>query len=193
MRQEHGVRGRQVPEARPAPTVVFAPRQQVARFGASDGSLHPWAIPAGTVGNDEVAASLAVACANGVDQRITVAFRGPNWTRSFRLDNRNTGTVTWAVKSGGEAQTLTMLGPDKLIIGGHFSHFNDVKQPGVALINLADGTVDTSWTPVLTAGGNKFVSIWETFVDEDHIYIGGLFNSVEGSPRTNFARFTFTP
>jgi hypothetical protein len=165
----------------------FVPRQQVARFGASDGSLHPWAIPAGTVGNDEVAADLAVTC-----ERITVAFRGPNWTRSFRLDDGNAGTVTWAVKSGGEAQTLTMLGPDKVIIGGHFSHFNDVRRPGIALINLSDGTVDPSWAPALTAA-NNFVSIWETFVDENHVYIGGLFNTVAGSPRTNFARFTFTP
>jgi hypothetical protein len=167
---------------------VLVPRQQVARFDATSGSLHPWAIPPGTVGNDENAADLAVTC-----ERITVAFRGPNWTRSLRLDDGDTGTVAWAFKSGGEAQTLTMLGPDKLVIGGHFSHFNEVRSPGVALLNLSDGSVDPSWSPVLTAGGNKFISIWETYVDENHVYIGGLFNSVEGLPQTNFARFTFTP
>jgi hypothetical protein len=166
---------------------AFVPRQQVARFGAADGSLHPWAIPAGTVGNDEVAADVAVTC-----ERITVAFRGPNWTRSFRLDDGNSGTVTWAVKSGGEAQTLTMLGPDKIVIGGHFSHFNDVRRPGVALVNLSDGTVDTGWAPALTAA-NGFVSVWETFVDGDRVYIGGLFNTVAGFPRTNLARFAYTP
>jgi hypothetical protein len=164
---------------------VYSPRQQAARFDTTSGSLHPWAIPAGTVGNDEVASDVAVTC-----EQITVAFLGPNWSRSFRLDNGNTGSVAWAIKSTGEAQTLTMMGPDKVLIGGHFSSWTGVKRTGIALINLSNGSVDPSWAPVLTAGGNQFVSIWETFVDGNHAYIGGLFNSVEGSPRTNFARFS---
>jgi hypothetical protein len=164
---------------------VFSSRQQVARFDATSGSLHPWAIPTGTIGNDEVASDLAVTC-----ERITVAFRGPNWNRSFRLDNGDTGTAAWEIKSSGEAQTLTMLGPDKVLIGGHFSNWLGVKRTGIAIINLSDGSLDANWAPVLTAGGNHFVSIWETFVDGDHVYIGGLFNSVEGQPRTNFARFS---
>ena len=162
----------------------FSLRQQVARFTSSDGSLHPWAIPAGTIGNEEVASDLAVTC-----ERITVAFLGPNWSRSFRLDNGNTGSVAWAVKSTGEAQTLTMMGPDKVLIGGHFSSWQGAKRTGIAIINLSNGSLDPNWAPVLTAGGNQFVSTWETFIDGNHAYIGGLFNSVEGSPRTNLARF----
>jgi hypothetical protein len=164
---------------------IFSPRQQVARFDATSGELHPWAI-AGSVGNEEVAADLAVTC-----ERITVAFLGPNWTRSMRLDNGDTGTVVWAIKSSGEAQTLTMFGPDKIVIGGHFSSFNGARRTGIALINLSDGSVDPNWAPVLTAGGSGFVSVWETFVDENHVYIGGLFNTVEGLQRTNFARFSW--
>jgi hypothetical protein len=166
---------------------VFSPRQQVARFYTADGSLHPWAIPAGTVGNEEVAADLAVTC-----ERITVPFLGPNWTRSLRLDDGNTGSVVWAIKSGGEAQTATMLGPDKVLIGGHFSKWlnEDQRRTGIALINLSDGNADPTWAPKLTS---SFVSVWETFVDENHVYIGGQFETVEGLPQSYFSRFTFTP
>jgi hypothetical protein len=40
-----------------------------------------------------------------------------------------------------------------------------------------------------------FVSVWETYVDEQthKVYIGGLFNVVEGQPQTYFARFSYTP
>jgi Ca2+-binding RTX toxin-like protein len=34
------------------------------------------------------------------------------------------------------------------------------------------------------------VAVLETYVDGNHVYIGGKFNSVEGQPRTNFARFS---
>jgi hypothetical protein len=171
-------------------TTSFTTRHFLARFDASNGALHPWAVPVDSLANDEVASDIAMACER---QRIVVAFRGPNWNRSIRLDDGDTGSVVWARKSGGESQTVTMLGPDKAVFGGHFGQWDNVKVAGIALINLSDGSVDHSWEPTLTAGGTGFVSIWETYVDENHLYMGGLFNSVEGLPRTGFARFTFTP
>jgi hypothetical protein len=169
-------------------TTSFTTRHFLARFDASNGALHPWAVPVDSLANDEVAADIAMACER---QRIVAAFRGPNWNRAIRLDNGDTGSVVWARKSGGESQTVTMLGPDKAVFGGHFGQWDNVKVAGIALINLSDGSVDPSWAPALTAGGSGFVSIWETFVDENHLYIGGLFNSVEGQPRTHLARFSW--
>ena len=169
-------------------TSSFSPRHFLARFDASNGALDPWAVPADSLANDETAADIAVACER---QRLVVAFRGPNWNRAIRLDNGDTGSVVWARKSGGEAQTVSMLGPDKAIFGGHFGQWDNVKVAGIALINLSDGSVDLSWKPALTAAGTGFVSIWETFVDDNHVYIGGLFNSVEGVPRTHLARFSW--
>jgi Ca2+-binding RTX toxin-like protein len=169
-------------------TTSFTTRYFLARFDASNGALHPWAVPVDSLANDEVASDIAMACER---QRIVVAFRGPNWNRSIRLDDGDTGSVVWARKSGGESQTVTMLGPDKAVFGGHFGQWDKVKVAGIALINLSDGSVDHSWEPTLTAGGTGFVSIWETFVDENHLYIGGLFNSVEGLPRTHLARFSW--
>jgi hypothetical protein len=96
---------------------VFATRQYIARFEASSGALHPWAIPPTSFQNtSEVASDLAVTC-----ERITSGFLGPNFLRSFRLDDGNTGSVVWEYKTGGEVQTATMFGPDKVIVGGHFS------------------------------------------------------------------------
>ncbi len=169
-------------------TSTFETRHFLARFDASNGALHPWAVPPASLANEEVASDIAVACER---QRLAVAYRGPNWNRSIRLDDGDTGSVVWAKKSGGESQTVTMLGPDKAVFGGHFGQWDNVKVAGIALINLSDGSVDPSWQPALTAGGTGFVSIWETFVDENHLYIGGLFNSVEGQPRTHLARFSW--
>src|SRR5215218_6611143 len=57
---------------------VFSARQYIARFDATSGSLHPWAVPAGSFqNNSEVASDLAVTC-----DRITSGFLGPNFLRS---------------------------------------------------------------------------------------------------------------
>jgi hypothetical protein len=173
---------------------VFTPRQYLARFDATSGALHPWAVPAGSFqNNEEVASDLAVTC-----DRITSGFMGPNFLRSFRLDNGNTGSVVWEYKTGGEVQTATMLGPNKVIVGGHFSQLKDgVKRTSIGMINLSDGSVDPSWNVALTAGSTKAIGPWDLLVDENHLYAGGHFTEVRtGSSVINqnaFVRFTFTP
>jgi hypothetical protein len=174
---------------------AFAPRQYIARFDATSGSLHPWAVPAGSFQNeDETASDLAVTC-----ERITTGFLGPNFLRSFRLDNGNTGSVVWEYKTGGEVQTSAMLGPNKVIIGGHFSQLKDgVKRTDLAMINLSDGSVDPSWDVALTGtGGTKAVGPWDLLVDENRLYVGGNFAEIRTGTslinQTAFARFTFTP
>ena len=170
---------------------VFSTRQYIARFDASSGALHPWAVPPESFQNtSEVASDLAVTC-----ERITSGFLGPNYLRSFRLDDGNTGSVVWEYKTGGEVQTATMLGPNKVVVGGHFSQLKDgVKRTRIGMINLSDGSVDPSWAPAIQGkDGGAAIGPWDLLVDENHVYVGGGFYEVGGLVRTHFARFTFTP
>jgi hypothetical protein len=177
---------------------IFSPRENIALFNTASGSLNPWAVPAGTVGADEPGLDLAVSCTPGLE-RVTVPFSGPNILRSFRLDNGDTGSLAWDLKNGGEAQTAAMLGPNKLIIGGHFSQIENVnggqgiKRERLAQLNLSDGTVD-SWNPGASGkDGAAVIGPWDLLVDDNHLYVGGGFYQVGGLVRSNFTRFTFTP
>jgi hypothetical protein len=177
---------------------VFSPRENIALFNTTSGSLLPWAVPVGSVGEGELGLDLAVSCTPGLE-RVTVPFSGPNILRSFRLDNGNTGTLAWRLKNGGEAQTAAMLGPNKLIIGGHFSQIENVnggsgiKRERLAQLNLSDGSVDP-WNPGATGkDGIAVIGPWDLLVDDNHVYVGGGFYQVGGLVRTDFARFTFTP
>jgi hypothetical protein len=163
---------------------TYVPRETIARFDATSGSLHPWSIPAGSTGNDETAADLAVTC-----DRVSAAYLGPNYARSFHLDHGDTGTMAWETKCGGDPQAITMFGPDKLVIGGHFSQVDREKRTRIALINLSDGKPDPSWAPAVDG---SFWGPWDLLVDENHLYVGGRFKTVAGLTRHNFTRFTFT-
>jgi hypothetical protein len=176
---------------------VFSARTVIARFDATSGALHRWAVPASTFeGVDEgfVASDMAVTC-----DRITTGFLGhPNWVRSFRLDNGETGSMAWGYRTGGDVQAVTMLGPDKVILGGHFKWVKDrVPRTCIAMVNLSDGSADPSWNVALTAGATKAIGPWDLLVDENHLYAGGHFTEVRtgGSVinQTAFVRFTFTP
>ncbi len=168
---------------------TYSPREMIARFDATTGALDAWSTPAGASPNDAVAADLPITC-----ERITAAYLGPNRMISYRLDDGNTGSVVWDKKSGGDVQTAAMLGPNKIVIGGHFGQFDGQKRTGLALINLADGTVDTAnWSPSPELTATNFVSVWETYVDENHVYVGGTFSTVAGESRPNYARFALTP
>jgi hypothetical protein len=162
---------------------VYSPRASIARFDATSGELHPWAVPTGIIKNDdEVAADLAVTC-----ERITAGYLGPNFTRSYRLDDGNTGTLAWEIKSAGDVQTVAMLGAEKVVLGGHFGQVGGEQRTRIALVNLSDGSIDPSWTPDVDG---SFYGPWDLLVDENHLYVGGAFKTVAGLPRTNFARFT---
>jgi hypothetical protein len=176
-------------------SAVYGPRETIARFDSATGALDPWAIPSGTVPNDQVASDLAVTCG-----RVSAGYLGQNWARSFRLDNGDAGTMVWEDKTAGNVQAVAMLGDDKLLIGGHFSNVTeDIRAvPGaqryprtrIALLNLSDGSVDQSWDPAID--GN-FFGPWDLLVEGNHLWVGGQFQTVEGLPRTHLARFTFTP
>ena len=167
------------------PDGVYSPRSSIARFDAMTGELDPWAIPAGVVQNDdEVASDLAVSCTPGLE-RVTTGYLGPNFTRSF---DTTTGAMAWEHKSGGDVQAAAMLGADKLVIGGHFGQYAGAKRTRIALINLSDGLADASWKPEVDG---SYWGPWDLLVDENHLYVGGAFKTVDGLPRKNFTRFPF--
>jgi hypothetical protein len=169
------------------PDGIFSPREQVARFETASGALHPWAVPTGTVSNGETGSDLAVTC-----ERVTVPFLGPNHLRSFRLDTGDTGTVAWDQQTGGDPQTVAMLGAEKVVVGGHFGQVGGQKRAAIAMLNLSDGSVDP-WNPGITQkDGAKTIGPWDLLVDENHLYIGGGFWEVAGLDRTFLARFTFS-
>ncbi len=92
---------------------------------------------------------------------------------------------------------MAMLGPDKLVTGGHFFHISraskdPIPRNRIALLNLSDGSVDP-WNPGITGrdGGNA-IGPWDLLVDGNHLYIGGGFYEVAGLKRTHLTRFTFS-
>src|SRR5918997_231365 len=58
----------------------------------------------------------------------------------------------------------------------------------IALLNLSAGSVDPAWTPEVDG---EFYGPWDLLVDENHLYVGGAFNTAGGLSRTNFARFSW--
>jgi hypothetical protein len=121
-------------------------------------------------------------------ERVTTGYLGPNFTRSYRLDDGNVGTLAWEKKSAGDVQTAAMLGTDKLVVGGHFGQYDGAKRTKIALINLSDGSVDESWKPEVDG---SYWGPWDLLVDDSHLYVGGAFKTVDGLPRKNFTRFPF--
>ena len=74
------------------------------------------------------------------------------------------------------------VGADKVIVGGHFSQLKDgVKRERLGMINLSDGSVDSSWAPPVSG---KYLGPWDLLVDDNHLYVGGEFTSVAGLPAT---------
>jgi hypothetical protein len=173
---------------------VFNTRNFIARFDATSGSLHPWAVPTSVLlGLDETsnASDLAVTC-----ERVTTGFLGiPNLVFSFRLDTGNIGSMAWSYNADGNVQTAAMLGPDKVILGGHFKRAPyGVPRTRIAMVNLSDGSTDPSWNPAITGAGGTYTNgPWDLLVDGNRLYVGGEFHGVGGLTQTNFARFTFTP
>jgi uncharacterized delta-60 repeat protein len=93
---------------------------------------------------------------------------------SFTLNTSGVGTL-YAV----DVQT-----DGKIIVGGTFSSIGGAARPGLARLNLADGSVDASFAPVI--GGTNIFAL--RIIGDGRIMIGGTFSGVDGFNRTNFVR-----
>lgn len=58
---------------------------------------------------------------------------------------------------------------DKVLIAGEFKNVNGVRQRGIARLNLADGSLDTTWR------GQTSAAVYDMAVTDDEVIIGGIF------------------
>jgi uncharacterized delta-60 repeat protein len=85
--------------------------------------------------------------------------------------------------------TSLLVEPDgRILVGGVFTEITGVPRSSLARLN-ANGTLDSSFNPVLA--GNVLIYINTLALDSQrNILVGGLFQSVNGKPQTNFVRLT---
>lgn len=89
---------------------------------------------------------------------------------------------------GGQVRALAVQGTRTILVGGDFVQTSG----GVHRTNLlrlyADGTLDPDFDVVITSA--SAVQINAIAVAGDAIYIGGRFDRINGTPRTNLAKLT---
>ena len=142
----------------------------IARLN-SDGTLDA-TFNVGT-GADGLVSKIAVTANN----KIIIAgnFKSYNGTTVNCVAQLNAdGTLDTAFNTGGSGannmvNALSLQADGKIIIGGSFSTFNGTQRKLLARLN-ANGTVDTSFTPLLTQG-----TVWTTSIQADgKIIIAGI-------------------
>ncbi|MCD9184868.1 MAG: FG-GAP-like repeat-containing protein [Pyrinomonadaceae bacterium] len=105
------------------------------------------------------------------------------------LDQSFNATIT--SNQGTQDERVNKIGlqaDGKIIIGGNFSQVNGETRRFLARLN-ADGSVDSSFNPVLTFQGSGGGNIFAISVQADgKIIIGGAFQTVNGTARLGFAR-----
>ena len=178
---------------------VSAPRDTVARFHTSTGNVHPWAIPAGVIGETEQTGWDVLV----TPTRVYAGFgdKGPNYAAAFRLDDGDTGSQVWRFNTVGDVQSLG-LSPDgkRLYFGGHFG-INRLNQAvcggrqleGLASLNPTTGQLYCDWLPQLRPTDNNGNGPRAEMVvtNDSHLWVGGGFNEgVSGVAQTNLARFS---
>ncbi len=176
-----------------------ASRDTVARFYTNTGNVHPWAIPAGVIGETEQTGWDVLV----TPTRIYAGFgdKGPNYAAAFRLDDGDVGSQIWRYGTVGDVQTLG-LSPDgkRLYFGGHFG-VNHLEQQvcgnqflsGLASLNPDTGQLFCDWLPQLRPTDNNGNGPRAEMVvtNASHLWVGGGFNDgVSGVPQRNLARFS---
>ena len=72
-------------------------------------------------------------------------------------------------------------------IAGQFTEVGGVSRPYLAAIEVATGQLDPVFSPVI-AGGNTEILTISLSPDEQDLYIGGVFTSVDGTTRNRIAK-----
>ena len=164
------------------PNGQFAQRWYVARFDVMTGTLDPWFIPTNYLENpnkcwDVVATPDRVIGGFG--------FTGPNHLSAYSLLT-TTNNRLWKLSTSGDVQVIEPFGTDKVVFGGHF-RLGGVAGRQVALANTSNGAVDTSFTPLLEPFTYK--GAWALAVTGSHVYVGGTWQTVNGSHSRGLTRF----
>jgi len=154
---------------------------------AQDGSVDLTFNPLGAVGaNDQVRAMTV----QDDDKIIIVGqFTDYNGTAINRIARLNpNGSLDASFNSGTGADNTILAtvtqADGKIIIGGAFTSYNGVTRNRIARLN-ADGSLDTSFDPLLGANSNIFGLTVQT---DGKIIIGGIFTDYNGTARNSIAR-----
>ncbi len=84
--------------------------------------------------------------------------------------------------------SVAVLPQDKIVIGGNFSSANGYSRNGIARLN-ADGSVDDTFNPGLGVGGFSGRVLALAVQGDGKVIIGGEFAYVNGTNRSDVARF----
>jgi len=87
--------------------------------------------------------------------------------------------------------SLAVQGDGKILVGGSFTNVSNSLRTNIARLNT-NGTLDATFKPVAVGGGQLSPAVFYSLAldAQGHVVVGGDFTSVNGSVRTNLARFT---
>ena len=116
-------------------------------------------------------------------------FAGQAYRNLVRLGPTGAVDTGFSIGSGADSVVISLaVQPDgKYLVGGAFTTFNGVAHPGIVRL-LPSGAVDTSFNAVIAGGYGEVHAIG--IQGDGRIIIGGVFDSVDGLARKNFARLT---
>ncbi|WP_175526560.1 MBG domain-containing protein, partial [Rhodonellum ikkaensis] len=105
--------------------------------------------------------------------------------------NKTTGALDpdWNPIANGTVRTIAISGSD-IYLGGAFTTTGGQIRNRIAKINKATGALDPDWNP--NAGSTAGNEVFSIAVSGDDIYVGGIFNSLGGLPRSRIAKLNNT-
>jgi hypothetical protein len=95
----------------------------------------------------------------------------------------------WRADTDGTVYALAVDGSGSVYAGGRFSTMQGESRDSIARLSSA-GLLDPLWHPSITVGGNRRVNAIALDSVSGAIYLAGLFEDVNGVPRTNLAKLT---
>lgn len=115
---------------------------------------------------------------------------GPSVPYGTSVQLSNGAAETGIVKPNGTVNKVIPDGSGGWFIGGNFTQVGDQPRNGLARIN-SNGTLN-SWNPVLTNSNNDLPSVWTLALNNNILYIGGDFATVNGQSRNKLASFNIS-
>jgi len=185
------------------------PRNRIARFNA-DGSLDTNFVALPNTGANGFVSKVIVIPTNDVvnGDKILIAggfsmYNGYLRKGVARLNPDGSLDQTFSPNDGanGPVYAMALQSDGKIIIGGEFTMFNNIRRSRIARLN-PDGSLDPTFNPPGGADGSVWsIEIVETTPGYPVIYIGGSFNTVNQEMRKSIARlnpdgtldYTFNP
>ena len=167
-------------------------RNRLAAFEVATGDLLPWNPNANrAVEALELSTDGTSILVGGRFDRVRGAVR-----EGLARVHLQTGELTpWAPMVDGYVRTIeAKSNGNRVYVGGHFTEANGVRRRHLAAFDADNGRLLTSWQPMVRQADGPcpprcFVAVHDLALsdDEDTVYIGGAFASVDGVARNSAA------